>query len=76
MPKLPKAREAVRVAKKLGFVFSRQQGSHAIYRRPNVFADFDRTTIPIHGGTDIQLKTFNQICADMRITRDEFWKIK
>jgi predicted RNA binding protein YcfA (HicA-like mRNA interferase family) len=76
MPKLPKAREVVRVAKKLGFVFSRQQGSHAVYRRPNVCGDLDRTTIPVHGGTDIQIKTFNQICADMGITRDKFWELK
>ena len=49
MATLPKAREVVRVARKLGFYFSRQKGGHAIYRHN----DSRRITIPVHGGKEI-----------------------
>jgi predicted RNA binding protein YcfA (HicA-like mRNA interferase family) len=44
-PKLPatSAKELVRVAEKLGFVFRRQSGSHAIYVRAS---DKARVVIP------------------------------
>jgi predicted RNA binding protein YcfA (HicA-like mRNA interferase family) len=49
MPKLPvaTAKDLVRVAERLGFVFRRQSGSHAIYFRPG---DQARVVIPIHKG--------------------------
>ena len=48
-PKLPvvRATEVVRVAERLGFVFDRQRGSHAVYRRPT---DGARVVIPMHAG--------------------------
>ncbi len=72
MPKLPKAREIVRVAKQLGFVLARQKGSHATYYRAN---DNISITIPIHGGVDVSLPVFHQICKDMGINREKFWKM-
>jgi predicted RNA binding protein YcfA (HicA-like mRNA interferase family) len=48
-PKLPAttAKELVRVAEKIGFIFRRQSGSHAIYVRA---ADQARVVIPMHKG--------------------------
>ena len=71
MPKLPKSREVIRVAIKLGFVFARQSGSHAIYYREH---DGQRITVPIHGGKEISPKVFGQILKDMGISRADFWK--
>jgi predicted RNA binding protein YcfA (HicA-like mRNA interferase family) len=71
MAELPKAREVVRVAKKLGFYFSRQNGSHAIYHH----LDGRRVTIPIHSGQEIGPGVFNQILKDLKISKKEFWKI-
>jgi predicted RNA binding protein YcfA (HicA-like mRNA interferase family) len=73
MPKLPKAREVIRIALQLGFLYARQKGSHATYYRAK---DNVNITIPVHGGTEISLPVFHQICKDMGITREEFWKTK
>ncbi|MBI2925956.1 MAG: type II toxin-antitoxin system HicA family toxin [Verrucomicrobia bacterium] len=47
MNKLPAVcpSEMVRAARRLGFVFDRQRGCHAIYYRP---ADRRRVVIPMH----------------------------
>lgn len=70
MPQLPKAREVIRVAHKLGFVFVRQKGSHAIYRHNNGV----RITVPVHGGREISPAVFHQILEDVKITAQEFWE--
>ena len=56
MPRLPKAKEIIRVAQRLGFYFSRQSGSHAIYRH----SDGRRITVPIHPGKEIGPALFNK----------------
>ena len=40
MPKLPvlKSKEAVKVVGKIGFLFARQKGSHAIYKKDDELA--------------------------------------
>lgn len=49
------SKQIVKIAEKLGFVFSRQCGtSHAIYYRES---DNRRTTIPIHGKKSLKRKT-------------------
>ena len=71
MSKLPavRARDVVRVAQSLGFVFDRQRGSHAIYYRTS---DCRRITVPVHSGKDLRPKTLRGIIADMGLTPDEF----
>lgn len=69
MPKLPTAKEIIRVAQRLGFCFSRQSGSHAIYRH----FDGRRITVPIHAGKEIGPALFNQILKDLRISKEKFW---
>jgi predicted RNA binding protein YcfA (HicA-like mRNA interferase family) len=71
MAKLPSvwAREVVRVAESIGFVFDRQKGSHAVYIRE---ADQRRIVIRMHGGKDLKPGTLRGIIADMGLTVDEF----
>lgn len=70
-PKLPvvTAREVVRVAVKLGFVFDRQKGSHAVYYRAS---DKARIVIPVHPGRTIKPKTLAGILEDMGLSVEEF----
>jgi predicted RNA binding protein YcfA (HicA-like mRNA interferase family) len=69
-PKLPTAtaKDLIRVAERLGFVFRRQRGSHAIYVRHN---DQARVVIPIHKG-ELKRKTLRGILHDMKISVEEF----
>jgi predicted RNA binding protein YcfA (HicA-like mRNA interferase family) len=69
-PKLPATtpKELVRVAEKIGFIFRRQSGSHAIYVRPT---DQARVVIPIHRG-ELKRKTLRSIIQDLKITVEEF----
>jgi predicted RNA binding protein YcfA (HicA-like mRNA interferase family) len=70
-PKLPvvRAREVIRVAAKLGFVFDRQKGSHAVYRRAS---DGARVVIPVHPGKDLKPKTLAGILEDLGLTVEQF----
>ena len=67
-----KARDVIRVAKKLGFEFDRQSGSHAIYLRKS---DKRRIVIPVHPAKDIRPKTLFGIIKDMGIEPEEFKKL-
>ena len=70
-PFLPqvKAKDVVRVAKKLGFELDRQKGSHAVFYRSS---DKARIVIPMHAGRDIKPKTLQGIIEDMQITPERF----
>ena len=65
-------RELVRVAGKLGFVFRRQKGSHAVYKRER---DGKRAVIPIHGGRSVAIGTLRAILKDMDITPEDFERL-
>jgi predicted RNA binding protein YcfA (HicA-like mRNA interferase family) len=73
-PKLPviKARQLIKVVKKLGFELDRQSGSHAIYYRKS---DKRRIVIPTHAGKDIKPKTLFSIIKDINLDVDEFKKL-
>jgi predicted RNA binding protein YcfA (HicA-like mRNA interferase family) len=62
------AKEAARIAERLGFEFRRQRGSHAIYVRAT---DKARVVIPMHAG-ELKRKTLRGIIADLRISIEEF----
>ncbi len=64
-----RAREVVRVAQSIGFVFDRQRGSHAVYYRAS---DGRRVVIPMHGSKDLKPGTLRAIINDMGLTIDEF----
>jgi predicted RNA binding protein YcfA (HicA-like mRNA interferase family) len=69
MSKLPaiKPAELARIAKKLGFVFDRQKGSHAIYLHP---VDRRRVVIPMHNH-DLKTGTLHGLLKDLGISGDE-----
>ncbi len=58
-------KDCVKVATKLGFVISRQKGSHLILHKDNVLL-----VIPMH--KVLKPGTLNQILKILQITRDEF----
>lgn len=67
-------REVIKVARKLGFSFYRQaKGSHEIWRRPS---DRRYTTIPRHRGKIIKRKTLKSILTDLKISVDEFNRLR
>jgi predicted RNA binding protein YcfA (HicA-like mRNA interferase family) len=69
MSKLPAVRpsDLARVARRVGFVFDRQKGSHAIYWRA---ADRRRVVIPMHN-RDLKPGTLHGLMEDMGLTREE-----
>ena len=71
MSKLPviPARDVVRVAERLGFVFDRQKGSHAVYLRES---DHRRIVIPMHKGKDLRPGTLRGIIDDLGLSVEEF----
>jgi predicted RNA binding protein YcfA (HicA-like mRNA interferase family) len=71
MPKPPsiRAREVVRVAESVGFIFDRQRGSHAVYYRAS---DKRRVVIPMHGSKDLKPGTLRGIIHDMGMTVEAF----
>lgn len=66
-------RQVIKVAKKLGFYFSRQaKRSHEIWRRD---VDGQQTTILNHGSKPLKRKTSKAIFKDFGITPQEFIKL-
>ena len=70
MPKLRpvKPEKLIKVLEKLGFVWIRQSGSHAIFRHP----DGRWTTVPIHKRTDVGKGLVHKILNDIKLTLEEF----
>ncbi len=66
-----KAGDLERVAKKLGFVKSRQKGSHARWKHP----DGRATTIPVHPAADIGGWLFHEILSQLGISEEEFRRL-
>jgi len=71
MPRPPsiRARDVVRVATNIGFVFDRQRGSHAVYYRPH---DKRRVVIPMHGSKDLKPGTLKAVINELGLTVDDF----
>ncbi|MBI4680231.1 MAG: type II toxin-antitoxin system HicA family toxin [Nitrospirae bacterium] len=62
------AAETIRALEKAGFFFSRQSGSHKIYKNK----EGKRTTIPYHSGKILHPKTLKSILRDSNLTIEEF----
>ncbi len=67
-----KAKEFIRAAEKLGFVRTRQKGSHARWRHQ----DGRATTIPVHPGTEIGGWLYHEILNQLGISEEEFRKLR
>ena len=65
------AGQVIRVVEKLGFAFSRQTGSHKIYRD----VTGRRITVPFHAGKILHPKVLRSILADAGLTAEEFARL-
>jgi predicted RNA binding protein YcfA (HicA-like mRNA interferase family) len=72
MGKLPvlKPREVIAILETLGFIETRQRGSHKQFRH----ADGRGTTVPVHGGRDISPILLRQIAKDIGLTAEEIFQ--
>ncbi len=66
------ARDFQRVARLLGFVLTRQTGSHERWNHP----DGRAVTIPVHGGREIGPPLFYKVLRQLGISLDEFEKLR
>lgn len=73
MSKLPllKAREFIKILKKLGFTKVRQKGSHAFFSH----SDGRTTVVPIHQGKQIGKGLLRSILNDINISPEELKKL-
>ena len=71
--KLPRvtANEIIKIVEKLGFRFSRQSGSHKIYKND----EGKRVTIAYHSGKILHPKVVKSILVDAGLSVDEFTKM-
>ena len=69
MPKPPvlKPLEMIRILKKLGFIESRQKGSHKRFQH----FDGRSCTVPVHKGRDLSPGVIRQIASQLGLTVDE-----
>jgi predicted RNA binding protein YcfA (HicA-like mRNA interferase family) len=61
-------REVIAIPETLGFAEVRQRGSHKQFRH----VDGRATTVPVHGGRDIDPLLLKRIAADIGLTVREF----
>ncbi len=68
--KLPRitAADTIRAVERVGFSFSRQSGSHKIYKNK----EGKRITVPYHSGKILHPKTLKSILRDAALTIEEF----
>lgn len=66
------ARDFQRVAAALGFVRRRQTGSHERWTH----GDGRSVTIPLHGGRDIGPPLFFKILRQLKVSPDEFDRLR
>ena len=66
-----RAGDLERVAKRLGFVKTRQKGSHARWEHP----DGRSTTIPVHPSVEIGGWLFHEILKQLGIPEEEFHRL-
>jgi predicted RNA binding protein YcfA (HicA-like mRNA interferase family) len=73
MAKLPRvtAREIISVLEKCGFVLTRQDGSHQIYKNQ----DGKRATVPVHASKILHPKILKTILKDGEISVDRLQEL-
>lgn len=74
MSKLPllKARELIKILKRLGFSKVRQKGSHTFFSHP----DGRTTVVPFHQGKQIGRGLLRSILNDINVSPEKFKKIE
>jgi predicted RNA binding protein YcfA (HicA-like mRNA interferase family) len=68
--KLPRITDtdAIKVLERAGFLFSRQRGSHKIYKN----REGKRATVPYHSGKILHPKVLASILRDVDLTVEKF----
>ncbi|MGL5836764.1 MAG: type II toxin-antitoxin system HicA family toxin [Waterburya sp.] len=66
-----KAKDFIKVIKKLGFKLDRQKGSHAIYKDDRG----NRVIVPIHSGKDLKQGTLLGMIKDIGIDKETFFEL-
>ena len=68
--KLPRitATDAIKILERAGFLFSRQSGSHKIYKN----REGKRATVPYHSGKILHPKVLASILRDVDLTVEKF----
>ena len=66
-----KAKDFVRVIKRLGFTLDRQKGSHAIYKD----SEGRRVVVPIHSGKDLKPGTLRGMMQDIDLDKKTFFEL-
>ena len=69
---LLKARELIKILRKLGFIQVRQKGSHAFFSH----RDGRTTVVPIHQDKQIGRGLIRYILHDISLSPEEFKKLK
>lgn len=62
-----KARDLIRVLRRIGFIQTRSKGSHFIFKHP----DGRMTSVPVHSGEDIGRGLLYDILEDVRLKAEE-----
>jgi predicted RNA binding protein YcfA (HicA-like mRNA interferase family) len=72
-PRLPRitAADVIRVLEKIGFVLTRQSGSHRIYKNNQG----RRVTVPYHTGKTLNPKLLKSILNDAGLTIEELIRL-
>lgn len=65
-------RKLCKILEKLGFEKVHQVGSHIRY----IHSDGRKTTVPFHSNEEIGVSLLNDILKQIRITRDEYEKLR
>lgn len=73
MPKLPvvSARQLIKILESLGFVETRQKGSHKFFKHQ----DGRVTSVPFHGGEDLGKGLLRKILNQIEVSPEEFRKL-
>lgn len=74
MPKLPqvKAKEAIKVFRRVGFIHERTRGSHYIMRRES---DKGKVVVPLRGAKPLGKGLLLALLDDADLTKEEFLKL-
>ncbi len=65
-------RKMCKILEKLGFQKVHQVGSHARFIHP----DGRRTVVPLHGNEDLSIGLVKEILNQVKISRDEYEKLR
>jgi len=71
MPRLPRisGNEAVRTLERLGFIQTRQTGSHIVLKKPNLEGEIV-CVVPLH--RELKVGTLSGVLKQAKVTPDEF----